>query len=161
VKPILQVEDEEHDVLFMEMALQNANVENRVIVARDGHEAIAYLKGEGKFEDRQLFPLPRLVLLDLKLLRMPGLDVLQWIRQQTAFSRLPVIVCSSSNHDADVEAAYRLGANGYVVKPCRPAEMLEIVRRIKKYWLDASGPTPNCEDWLSVIEPQRVTTPRH
>jgi len=149
-KTILLVEDEDHDVLFMQLALEQAGATNQLSVARDGREAIDYLKGEGKFANRQEFPLPALVLLDLKLPRVPGLEVLKWIRQQPAFSQLPVIICSSSSQDSDVDTAFRLGATAYVVKPSHVANLFDLVNRIKKYWLDMDGPPPDCPDWLSV-----------
>jgi CheY-like chemotaxis protein len=149
-KPILLVEDEEHDVLFMQLAMEDAGVESHLSVVRDGREAIAYLKGDGKFANRQEFPLPGLVLLDLRLPHVPGLDVLKWIRGQSGFAQLPVIVYSSSDQDSDVESAYSLGANAYLVKTSRPAERVEIVRRIKRYWLDMNGPPADCQDWLSM-----------
>ena len=153
-KLMLLVEDEESDVLFMQIAMERANAHNPLAVAKDGREAIAYLEGSGKFGNRQKHPLPGLVLLDLRLPHVPGLEVLRWVRQQPALARLPVIVFSSSNQDSDVETAYRLGADAFVVKPMHPAELLEIVRRVKQYWLDADGPPPDCEDWLSAIVPR-------
>ena len=149
-QPIFLVEDEEHDVLFMRMALERAGVKNPLAVAGDGREAIAYLSGEGKFCNRDEHPLPVLVLLDLRLPQIPGLEVLKWIRLQPAFTHLPVIICSSSRQDSDVKVARQLGANAYIVKPSHPAQLLEIVRRIKKYWLDSNGPPPDCKDWLSI-----------
>jgi CheY-like chemotaxis protein len=154
LKPILQVEDEDHDVIFMQVAMEGANVKHPLAVVRDGKEAIAYLKGEGIFGDRRKYRLPVLVLLDLRLPRVPGLEVLRWIRQQSALARIPVLIVSSSDQDADVEQAYRLGANAYIVKPTSLSELLDIVRRIKKYWLDQDGPRPDCADWLAVTLPQ-------
>ena len=127
-----------------------------MIVVRDGREAMAYLKGEGKFGNRQASPLPGLVLLDLRLPRLPGLEVLRWMRNQPEFAKVPVLVFSSSDQDADVDAVYRLGANGYIVKPSSPAELLAIVRRVKKYWLEMDGPPAGCEEWTSVLVPQQT-----
>ncbi len=158
-KPILLVEDEEHDVLFMRIALKRAGVENRLAVARDGREAIAYLAGQGEFANRQEHPLPGLVLLDLRLPHVPGIQVLRWLRAQPTLAQVPVIIFSSSDQDADVDNAYRSGANGYVIKPPAPAALLEIVRRIKKYWLDLDGPPPNCKDWLAVTVPRPAPNP--
>jgi len=155
-KPVLQVEDEEHDVIFMQLAFEQAAVSHPLAVVSDGQEAIAYLQGEGKFSNRQAYPLPALVLLDLKLPRVPSLEVLQWIRAQPALGSVPVLIISSSDQDADVEAAYRLGADAYIVKPAAPAELLRIVRRIKKYWLEMAGPPPGCADWLSITVPRRA-----
>lgn len=148
-KAILLVEDEEHDILFMQMALEEAKAQNPLSIARDGREAIAYLSGEGQFANREKFPLPGLMLLDLRLPRVPGLEVLKWVRQQPDFAQLPILICSSSCQDTDVASAYQLGANGYLVKPSHLAERLELARRLKKYWLDMDGPPPNCKDWLA------------
>lgn len=153
LQPILLVEDEDHDVFFMQMALAEAKVQNPLAVAKDGREAIEYLGGMGKFADQRQHPLPCLVLLDLRLPLVPGLDVLHWIRKQPALAQLPILVCTSSNLDCDVEAAYRLGANGYVVKPIRPADLQKIVRCIKKYWLEMKAPPANCAEWLSISVP--------
>jgi two-component system response regulator len=149
-KPILLVEDEDHDVLFLQIALESAEARNHLAVVRDGREAIAYLKGDGEFANRQDYPLPGLVLLDLRLPRVPGLEVLKWIRQQPAFATLPILICSSSDQESDVDSAYQLGANGYLVKPSRMADRLELVRRVKRYWLDRDGPPPDCKEWEAI-----------
>ncbi len=151
-KTILLIEDEDHDVMFMELALQRAEVAHPLQVARDGREAIAYLKGDGKFSNRKEYPLPGLVLLDWQLPHLPGSEVLKWIRQQHAFVRLPVLVLTSSNQDADVEAAYRLGANAFIVKPSY-SELQDLLRRIKRYWLEMDEPPPNCKEWLAAVIP--------
>jgi two-component system response regulator len=156
-KPVLQVEDEAHDVLFLQFAFEQVGVIHPLLVARDGREAISYLQGLGMFANREQFPLPGLVLLDLRLPQVPGLHVLKWIRQQPAFVKLPVIVLSSSDQDSDVEAAYRLGANAYVVKPLNMADRIQLVRRLKQYWLDMDAPPPDCKDWLSLtLSPPRM-----
>ncbi len=150
-KAVLLVEDDDSDVLFMQMAMQAAGVENTLSVARDGREALAYLRGEGPYADRQQHPVPGLVLLDLRLPYVPGLKVLEWLRQQPAYAHLPVLILSSSDQDADVEAAYRLGANAYLVKPPLLGELEHIVRLIKKYWLEGDGPPPGCLEWQAVV----------
>ena len=152
-RPILLVEDEEHDVLFMKIALEQAEVDVPLQVARDGREAIAYLNGEGDFSNRDRYPLPRLVLLDLRLPEVPGMDVLRWIRIQPALVRIPVMIHSSSDQERDVDEAYRLGVQAYIVKRSDLRGLEEVVRRIKKYWLDADGPPPDCRDWLAVTVP--------
>jgi CheY-like chemotaxis protein len=149
-KLILQIEDDEHDVIFMKIAMQAASVKNPVAVLRDGREAMAYLKGEGKFANRRKHPIPRLVLLDLRLPYVPGLKVLQWIREQPALAQIPVIICSGSDQDSDVKTAYESGANGYIVKPNSPSALTRIVRCIKEYWLDMDAPPQNCKEWLAV-----------
>jgi CheY-like chemotaxis protein len=133
--PILYVEDSADDVLFMRTALRKADVANRLCTASDGQEAVDYLSGTGKFSDRNEFPLPGLLLLDLKMPRLTGMEVLAWIRQQPAFKLLPVIVVTSSAQQTDVVRAYELGANGFLVKPVGPAELTEMCRSIKQFWL--------------------------
>lgn len=152
-RPILLVEDESHDVFFLQMALEKAEVQNALAVVSDGRQAIDYLGGTGKFADRRQNPLPCLVLLDLRLPIVPGMEVLRWARKQAALAHIPILIHSSSNQDSDVEDSYRLGANGYIVKPIRPADLLEIVLRIKKYWLEMKAPPPGCADWFSVTIP--------
>src|SRR5437763_14960 len=108
-QPILQIEDDENDVLFLRIAMENAGVSHPLQVAKDGRQAIEYLSGTGKFSDRGSFPLPCLVLMDLKLPRLSGHEVLKWIRNQPNFRTLPVLVFTSSNADSDIETAYQLG----------------------------------------------------
>ncbi len=148
-KPILLVEDEEADVIFMRYAMEWAKVPNPLVIARDGREAVDFIEARGEHQHRLG---PALVLLDLKLPFIPGLEVLKHIRQHPETSRVPVIVFSSSNQDQDVEAAYSLGADAYVVKPAYN-ELLEVVRRVKLYWLDRPHPPPDCADWDAVRVP--------
>ena len=133
--PILHAEDEEHDVLFLEIAFQAAGITCPIQVVRDGQEAIDYLSGTGQFCDRERFPLPCLILLDLKMPRRNGMEVLQWLRQESGLPCLPVIVFTSSNRVEDVELAYRLGANSFVAKPSGIEERADFARCIKDYWL--------------------------
>ncbi len=138
--PILQVEDEEHDVLFLQIALETAGITNPVHVARDGREAIAYLSKAGEFSDPQQFRLPCLILLDLKLPRCGGLEVLRWLRQESGLPCLTVIVFSSSGRQEEIEMAYRLGANSYVVKPSGLQERADFAKCLKDYWLRFHAP---------------------
>ena len=154
-KTILLVEDEEDDVLFMRLAMQESQVQNQIVVARDGQQAVEYVNSEGEFADRKKFPVPGLILLDLKLPYVPGMEVLIQIRKNREWARVPVVIFSSSNQDSDVEAAHKLGANAYIVKPAY-TELLKVVRRLKKYWIEADGPPPNCSDWLEVTVPPPV-----
>lgn len=132
---ILLVEDERNDVFFLEYAFQGAGITNPLQVVEDGQEAIDYLAGNGKYTDRLRYPLPCLVLLDLKMPRRSGLDVLRWIQEQAAFQTLIVIVLSSSMNKSDVDEAYQLGARSYLVKPLTLTARLELARSIKHYWL--------------------------
>jgi CheY-like chemotaxis protein len=139
---ILLVEDEENDAFFMQWAVTSAGVENPLQVTNDGREAIDYLKGAGRFADRKEFPLPSLVLLDLKLPYVMGLDVLEWIRQQPQLAPI-VIIFSSSAAEADITAACRLGANGYLVKPSEARKLVDMAKGIKDLWLTPDAPPPN------------------
>jgi CheY-like chemotaxis protein len=134
-KSILLVEDNPDDIFFMEYALKKAEVHAPLRVVRDGQEAIDYLSGAGKFSDRKKFPLPCLVLLDLKLPVRDGLEVLQWIRQQPGLKTLIVTVLTTSKETRDVEQAYLNGANSFLVKPPRPDTLVEMMKAMKGYWL--------------------------
>ena len=134
MKPILQVEDDPNDVFFLQHAMKQAGVPNPIQVASDGQQAIDYLQGAGKFADREQFPMPCLVLLDLKLPHVMGLDVLRWIRQQPGMA-LVVVLLTASGDDADIATAYRLGANGFLVKPNQASKLVEIAKAIKDFWL--------------------------
>jgi len=114
---ILLAEDDENDVFLLKLAFEKAQIQNRLCVTRDGQEAIDWLTGAGEFSNRAEYPLPCLLILDLKMPRKSGMDVLRWLRQQTVLNCLPVVVLSSSAHRYDVERAYKLGANAFVVKP--------------------------------------------
>ena len=140
-KTVLLVEDEENDVFFMKYAFKEVGVLNPLHVAVDGQEAMDYLSGNGRYADRERFPLPCLTLLDLKLPRVMGLEVLKWMREQPALKTLIVIILTSSRLGPDIERAYQLGANAYLVKPSSPPELRETARRIKEFWLELNrGP---------------------
>ena len=140
---ILQVEDEENDVFFFQRAMNRAGLAHLLQVAHDGQEAIDYLQGVGKFAERKKFPVPGLILLDLKLPFVMGLDVLKWIRQQPELPCV-VIVLSSSREDRDVAEAYRSGANAYLVKTANVCELEGLVRAIDDFWLMQNTPPPMC-----------------
>jgi DNA-binding response OmpR family regulator len=138
---ILQVEDDPNDVFLFEHAMRKAGVRNPIQVASDGQQAIDYLNGVGRYVDRRMFPLPCLVLLDLKLPYVMGLEVLKWIREQSGTSRV-VVLLSASGQESDIAAAYRLGANGFLVKPSEASKLQDIARAIKDYWLTQNTPPP-------------------
>jgi CheY-like chemotaxis protein len=140
---ILQVEDDPNDVFFLEHAFRAAGITLPLQVVNDGQEAIDYLSGEGKFADRDQYPLPRLMLLDLKMPRKSGLEVLQWMREHPALQCLPVVVFSSSYQPADIDRAYQLGANSFVVKPSCLEKRVELARSIKSFWLLYNESPPN------------------
>lgn len=133
---LLLVEDDETDVLLLQRAFKEVQLEHTVHVAHDGQAAIDFLSElRGAADDR----LPALVLLDLKLPRLTGLDVLQWIRNEAVIRRLPVAVFSSSAHRADLERAYELGANAFIVKPPSIVQRRHVAQFIKD-WLTYSHP---------------------
>lgn len=131
---ILQVEDDPNDVFLLQHAMTKAGVTNPVQVVTDGRQAIDYLKGAGKFADREKFPFPCLVLLDLKLPYVMGLDVLKWIRKGPG-PALIVLMLTASGEEADIVAAYRRGANGFLVKPSEASKLQEMAKAIKDFWL--------------------------
>ena len=134
-QPILLVEDDENDVMLLQRAFRRAAIVNPLQVVRHGDDAVAYLEGTGEFANRQLHPLPVLMLLDLKLPRRTGLEVLQWVKERAGVKKIPIIVLTSSKNDDDVNRAYELGANSYVVKPVSFETLLELVKSLELYWL--------------------------
>ena len=131
----MQVEDDENDVFLMERAFAHAGITNPVRVAVDGQAAIDYLSVASAFGDRQNYPLPCLVLLDLKLPKISGLEVLAWIRRQPELKKLVVVLFSSSLTPSEVERAYELGVNSFVQKPSDFRQTAEIAQLLKRWWL--------------------------
>ncbi|HWX22148.1 MAG TPA: response regulator [Candidatus Binatia bacterium] len=134
MRTILQVEDDPNDVFLLQHAMKKVGLVNPVRVATDGRQAIDYLKGAGKFADRRKFPLPCLVLLDLKLPFVMGLEVLKWIRHRPG-PALIVLLLTASAEDADIATAYRLGANAFLTKPSTAAKLEDMAKAIKDFWL--------------------------
>jgi CheY-like chemotaxis protein len=132
---ILLAEDDPDDVLLTQLALRKARLANPLQVVRDGEEAIAYLTGAGLFADRSQYPLPMLLLLDLKMPKVTGFEVLDWLRQQPLLGRMPVAVMSSSEHDPHITRAYELGADSYLIKPPDAEALLALVQRLQAFWL--------------------------
>ena len=132
---IVVVEDEADDVALIQRAFRKVGIVNRVTFLSDGESAVEYLAGEGAYRDRAAHPLPALILLDLKLPRKSGLDVLGWIREQPATRRIPVVILTSSRQSRDLEQAYDLGANSYLVKPVAFDDLLKMVDALKLYWI--------------------------
>lgn len=130
------VEDNEDDVFLMTRALKGAGITNELYVVEDGQQVIEYLSGDGVFTDRELYPIPAILFLDLKLPIRGGLQVLGWIRSRRELEGLVVVVLTSSNEPSDLSEAYRLGANSYVVKPPTAAQLLDLAKAFKWYWLE-------------------------
>jgi len=131
---ILLVEDREDDVLLLRRSFQKAGISNPIQVARNGEEAVSYLGGTGKYSNRAEFPLPDLILLDLKMPKVDGFEVLRWIRTQPELSGMRVVVLSSSESIRDVNLAYALGANSFLVKPADFNDYVELSGFINDYW---------------------------
>ena len=134
-KHILLVEDNPDDVKLTLRALKKNNILNKVVVAEDGVEALDYLHGTGRFAGRDLSVMPQLVLLDLKMPKLDGLEVLQRIRDDARTRILPVVVLTTSSEDKDRIESYKLGANSYIRKPVDFNQFLEAVQQLGLYWL--------------------------
>ena len=135
-KAMLLVEDNEDDVFLMKRALKGAQIVNPLQVVEDGQQAVEYLSGTGKYSDREKHPFPAVVFLDLKLPMKGGLEVLEWIRKREDFENMVVLVLTSSNEPSDLNRAYKLGANSYLVKPPTAMQLLELAKACKWYWLE-------------------------
>ncbi|HEY2082661.1 MAG TPA: response regulator [Verrucomicrobiae bacterium] len=135
---ILLAEDEEDYVLLIRHAFSKANIPNPLHVVWNGQEAISYLKGDGKYSNREEYPLPDLLLLDLKMPRVNGFEVLKWVRQQSSLAPLRVLVITSSDQIRDVNEAYKLGANSFLVKPLDFEDFTQLSHLIQEFWLKAS-----------------------
>lgn len=142
--PVLVVEDEPDDVLFIRRAFTRSKLANALNFVANGEEAVAYLTGDGAYADRAVHPLPSLILLDLKLPRMSGLEVLEWRRQQKKqIQRIPIVVLTSSRESSDVNRAYELGVNTYLTKPVHFEGLLAMVQQLGVYWMTmAEMPDP-------------------
>ncbi|HZQ46518.1 MAG TPA: response regulator [Verrucomicrobiae bacterium] len=133
--PILLAEDNEDDVFLLQRAMTKARVTNPVQVVGDGEQVLAYLRGEGVYGDRKKYPFPVLLLLDIKMPKMNGLEVLSEVREDPLLRRLVVIVLSSSNQQRDIDQAFDLRVNSYLVKPSGTDGMTNIFQKVKNYWL--------------------------
>jgi CheY-like chemotaxis protein len=131
----LVVEDDPSIVLLLKRAFRKAGLDQPVAFASDGDDAIDYLSGRGKYEDRDRYPVPDLVLLDLHLPKRSGLEVLTWIRSDSAYNRLPVVILTGSASNATVRRAYELGANSVLFAPLDQDGLMEMIRAIREYWL--------------------------
>ncbi len=142
---VLQVEDDEHDVYFLKYAFDRAGISNPVQVAADGEQAVSYLSGTGRYADRAEYPLPNLVLLDLKLPRRSGLEVLKWLRDQAPLKAIVVVVFTSSSDPRDLQRSYELGANSFVIKPADLEQRVEFAKVLKSWWLGCNQFAPLSE----------------
>ena len=158
---ILAADDREDDIELTRQALVRANVLNPLQVARDGEEAIQYLEGTGRFSNRAEYPLPDLMLLDLKMPKLNGFEVLQWVRSHPTLKGLRIVVLTTSEEDSDIDRSYQLGANAFLVKPCDFKRYCMLIEATLFFWLQlvrspsicrrASGLEPR-EQYLSWAE---------
>jgi CheY-like chemotaxis protein len=136
---VLYAEDEESDAIFLRRAFGKAEIANPLVVVKDGQAALDYLTGRAPYDNRDEHPLPALILLDLKMPRLSGFDVLKEIGARPELGAIPAVVLSSSSSDEDVCIARELGARDYLVKPHDFAEYVKIVRGLGAQWLSASA----------------------
>lgn len=136
IRPIvLHAEDDPNDVALMKHACLAAQTSFQIQAAADGEKAVEYLSGQGPYADRRKYPMASLVLLDLKMPRRSGFEVLEWIRANPALHCLPVLILTSSRHDVDVKRAYELGANSYLVKPVSFEALVNMAHILDVYWM--------------------------
>ena len=135
---ILVADDDQNDVFFLRRAFQKSGLNHSVVHVADGQQAIDYLRGDADFGDRSRFPLPCLLLLDLKMPKVDGFDVLTWLKERSELRELPVIVLSSSSREDDIQRARSLGANDYRVKPADFEQLLVLAQDVASRWLAAS-----------------------
>lgn len=133
---ILIVDDDENDFLLLQHAFEEANISNRVKMLSGGAEAIRYLAGEGQYLDREKYPLPSLMLLDLKMTLYDGFHVLEWCRKQSGLQYFPIVVFTSSGEQRDIQKAVELGAAAYAVKPSGLNYLVTMAKELKSRWLE-------------------------
>jgi len=137
---ILLVEDDENDAMLVRMAFERNSIRNPVQWVKDGLEAVAYLNGDGMYADRTKYPFPEVLLVDLKMPRMTGLELLAWINEHSEFRIIPTIVMTSSRQEMDIENAYKFGANTYLTKPIAFDDLAKMVKLTHEYWAMSAKP---------------------
>ncbi len=140
---ILVVEDDDSDYFLLERAFRKNKIENPIIRVKDGLEGLHYLQGSGDYTDREKFPFPDVIILDLKTPRMSGLELLAWIREHPECRVIPTVIMSSSQQESDVSKAYELGANTYFVKPTTFEDLIQLTKTIQDYWFKGQRPGLN------------------
>jgi CheY-like chemotaxis protein len=131
---ILLVEDNEADIKLTLIAFESGNFPNRIHVVQDGEEALNYIYGRGNFEDREKYPVPDIILLDINLPKFNGFTVLKQLKNDPEFHKIPVIILTSSSYENDIASSYNFGATSYIQKPVDFEEFYEIVSGFNTYW---------------------------
>jgi CheY-like chemotaxis protein len=132
---VLLVEDDLNDIFIVKRAFKITNLPTPLQVVTDGQDAISYLRGEGKYADRNAFPLPHLIVMDIRMPRRTGFEVLEWVKSSDQpLRRIPIVIVSSSKNPADINRAYELGANAYMVKPMNFRDVEHLFETITHYW---------------------------
>jgi len=142
---LLLVEDDPNDVHFFRRGLEKAGLADGLQVAEDGEEAIAYLEGRGPYENRAEHPLPALIVLDLKLPKMGGLEVLRWLREESSLREIPVVILTSSQEASDIARAQELGVTAYHIKPVDFKDTCDLVKSLGLHWARLSGTAAGLE----------------
>ena len=132
--PILVADDDAQDTMLVKLAVQRASLGLQLSSVKDGEEAIDYLMGRSKFADRQAHPFPKMLLLDLKMPRLSGFDVLEFVRQQPGLKQLPIVIFSSSDDPRDIQRAYDGGANSFLCKPHSNEDLAALLKALEEYW---------------------------
>lgn len=140
---ILLAEDNPADVEITQEAFKRGKLGNKMFVVRDGREALDYLFHQGEYQDKAAYPTPDLILLDIKMPKVDGLEVLEKIKRDEELKRLPVIMLTVSDREADVIKAYNTGVNSYIVKPVKFSDFLDVVARVKEYWITITKLPPH------------------
>jgi len=155
---ILIADDSEDDIMVIRRAFENAFIPNPLYAVKSGEEVLAYLKGEGRYTNRDEYPLPDLLLLDLKMPGMDGFDVLRWIRQQPGLGAMRIVVLTASDHIRDVNQAYQLGANSFMVKPQDFDNYVTVGKTLATYWLRQSKAPETSREPKQTDTPPRSTS---
>jgi len=143
---ILLVDDNQMDVVLTLDAFRVAKLQNKINIAQNGEEALEYLFGRGMFSDREEYPLPALILLDLKMPGMDGFEVLRQIKMTQVLKRIPVVILTSSKDDGDRAMSYDIGANSYLLKPVSFEGFVEVVKKIQDYWFTLNVIAPGINE---------------
>ncbi len=143
--PILIAEDDENDAIILERALRKVGFENPFRFCRDGVEVLEYLQGEGRFQNRKEYPFPSLLITDLKMPKLGGIEILKWLYHHPDCNLLPKIVFTASKQASDIQEAYKWGANSYLVKPGGYEQLTQMLKVFFEYWNMCEKPrVPGC-----------------